>query len=254
MRRSVSGVTSVVLAVAILIASSCTADEAGTAAPPEAGASQQTPVCVVEIERTGDTFSVLQTAVDGSVSGDTLLVSGSCIGEATIVRTRLVLEGVPTGERPAPTLDGSGVGRVLTVGASRVVLRGLTVTDGRARMGGGVYLHDGSWLSLNDSSSVTGNTAEFRGGGIFSYMSTVTLNDSSSVTRNTAGGFGGGIYNLGTVTLNDAASITENTVTQGGGGIYNEPDSPGPVYVCSDEVAISPNDPDDPPKVRRACP
>jgi len=28
----------------------------------------------------------------------------------------------------------------------------------------------------------------------------------------------------------------------------------GRIYVCSDEVAISPNDPDDPPKVRHVCP
>lgn len=36
----------------------------------------------------------------------------------------------------------------------------------------------------------------------------------------------------------------------GGGGINIDPDYPARVYVCSDKVAISPNDPDDPPKTK----
>jgi hypothetical protein len=53
--------------------------------------------------------------------------------------------------------------------------------------------------------------------------------------------------------MNDSSSITGNTAGVAGGGIY-------PAYhgirirVCSDDVAISPNDPDDPPTVSHVCP
>jgi len=230
---------------------------APTATPREAEASDETPVygpCVVEIERTGDTFSVLQTAVFGSVSGDTLEIRGVCVGP-TAIRTRLALVGVPTTEQPNPTLDGGSFGTVLALSNARVALLGLTVTNGKTPFrGGGVYLQ-GGWLSLDDSSSVTGNTAGWQGGGIYNLGGTVTLNHSSSVTGNTAGTEGGGIYNLdGTVILNHASSVTGNTAEGDGGGIYVEPEGSGPVYVCSDEVRISPNDPDDPPKVLQVCP
>jgi len=44
----------------------------------------------------------------------------------------------------------------------------------------------------------------------------------------------------------DAASVTGSVAGIVGGGIFNDP--AGKVFVCSDLVAISPNDPDDPPE------
>jgi len=113
-------------------------------------------------------------------------------------------------------------------------------------------------LRLNDSASVAQNTSGGWGGGIYGYQARIILNDSSSVTGNTAESLGGGIYNgdAGTLILNDSASVVSNTAVRGG-GIYSGHgpyEHSGPIYVCSDEVAISPNDPDDPPKVRHVCP
>lgn len=321
------------------------------------------PTCSVENRGTGTRYETLRSAVDASVDHDVLLVTGTCVGETAIRGTTLRLVGVPTADRPHPTLDGEGVSRVLVVSHARVVIRDLTITDGRARFGGGGVLvwsgrltlkgsaavtgntatvgsggisnrgtlilggsaavtgntsrygsggihnhyrgtvvlrdtasvagndagrsgggidnwgtvvidgsaaiadnsaldegggiyNDGGTVTLTGSSSVTGNEAA-DGGGIFSgYGGTLTLNDRATVTGNTAAGHGGGIYNDddGTVTLDGSSSVTGNTAGRRGGGIRSRHGAGRRVYVCSDEVAIGPNDPDDPPDVRWVCP
>ena len=241
--------------------------------------------CEVTNAGTGTTYRTLQEAVDGSEEGDTLEVGGTCIGETVIRTTRLRLKGIATPEQPTPTLDGARLSRVLTVVSARVVIRDLAITNGKARSGGGINVSLANFLAtrplvtLRGDTSVTGNTARWYGGGIYNVGGTVILNDSASVTGNTAGTEGGGIFNYGDLILNGLASVTGNTAEDDGGGIYNvggtvilndsasvTGNTAGTegggiftfegrrVFVCSDEVAISPNDPDDPPKVRHVCP
>ncbi len=106
-------------------------------------------------------------------------------------------------------------------------------------------------LLLNDSASVSGNTAAANGGGLITWSSLI-MSGSSTVTGNTAGGSGGGVSTDDSVTMNDSSSVTGNTAGVAGGGIY--PDSHGiPIRVCSDDAAISPNDPDDPPTASHIC-
>jgi hypothetical protein len=113
-----------------------------------------------------------------------------------------------------------------------------------AGSGGGIYNWEAA-LILNDSSSVSMNTTAGSGGGIFGSYAETTMNDASSVSGNTARYGGGGISNEATLTLNGSSSVTGNTATNGfGGGIRNR--GLGHVYVCSDLVVLSPNDPDDP--------
>jgi hypothetical protein len=40
---------------------------------------------------------------------------------------------------------------------------------------------------------------------------TVTMNDTSSISGNSAGTDGGGVYNLGTLSVNGSSSISNNT-------------------------------------------
>jgi predicted outer membrane repeat protein len=123
-------------------------------------------------------------------------------------------------------------------------------TGDRASAGGGIFSIEGP-VTLNGSSSVSGNTAR-RGGGILS-QGAVTLNGSSSVSGNTARRRGAGIFirnSLGAVTLADLSSVTGNTARLHGGGIFNDG---GTVDACNSiganewTGAISPNTPDDPP-------
>jgi len=238
--------------------------------------------CEVTNAGTDITYPTLQEAVDAAASGDTLEVRGTCVGETIIRTTRVRLKGIPTPKQPTPTLDGARLSRVLLVVSAKVVIRDLVITNGKATNGGGIYASQ-RWhtpphprVTLSGDTSVTGNTARYGGGGIVNYGDLtlndsasvtenentagrgggifsggdgdITLNDSSSVTGNTAEEDGGGIYSYGILTLNDSSSVTGNTAIAGG-GIFIEPDSPGRVYVCSDQVTISPNDPDDPPEM-----
>jgi hypothetical protein len=262
--------------------------------------------CAVRNVRTDVVKSTLQGAVDASTSGDTLLVSGTCVGKTSIRNTSLRLKGLATAAQPVPTLDGARLSRVLFIKGARVTVRNLTVTRGKAEWGGGImvdrggrlvlegttsvsgnraqiaggiYLvHDGS-VTMRDHATVSGNLAKYRGAGMwinaYNEGGTLTMRDSSSIVGNhTRIAGGGGIYNEagavhmsgtstvsgnsagygggivvddgGSLTLDGSASVTGNTAVDVGGGVYAEVVE-DKVYVCSAQVAISPNSPDDPP-------
>ena len=114
--------------------------------------------------------------------------------------------------------------------------------------GGGVANTLGA-LTLNDSSTISGNTNPNNGGGILNESATVVLNDNSQVVGNVAL-LGGGIYNAGSssglgpasVTMNGVSKITGNTATGGqGGGVYSEPES---TVTMNDSSSITGNIPD----------
>lgn len=133
------------------------------------------------------------------------------------------------------------------------VLRGrASVRANRAKEGGGIYEYGGRLL-LKERSSVRGNRARYGGGGIAVQFDDVILAGSTSVRGNVAD-LGGGILGSGymgnLLSLRDQASVTFNTARDKGGGIWM-PKGGGSVLVCSPDVALSPNDPDDPPVV--AC-
>jgi hypothetical protein len=290
-RRLLGSALSTVLLLGVLAAA-----EPATAAP-----------CSVKNARTGVRYPRLQKAVHTSAQGDILMIRGICARSTNISEKTLRLKGVSTPAEPTPTLDGGGVGRVLVLRNAHIVIRDLTITNGKAQSGGGIYKVRGQltltgttsvtgnrarWVAgienrygrltlkgsssvdgntagtsiggiynhhgtvvLNDSSSVTGNTAKWQeAGGIAAANGSLTLNDSSSVTGNTAGSYAGGIFLFdgAILTLNDSSSVTGNTAKDHGGGVFSEWNSR--IYVCSGQVAISPNDPDDPPKVRHVCP
>jgi len=82
------------------------------------------------------------------------------------------------------------------------------------------------------------------------------LNDDAAIRGNIATGRGGGIINFyGTVELNDDATVVSNTAAKTGGGIKNQggPAHRGEIHICSDQVAISPNEPDDEPELLFVC-
>ena len=262
--------------------------------------------CAVKNGRTTVVKATLQGAVDASSSGDTLVVSGTCVGKTSIRNTSLHLKGLATAEQPEPTLDGARLSRVLYIKDAHVTVRNLTVTRGksewgggimvdrggrlvlegttsvsgnRAQIAGGIYLvHDGS-ATMRDHATISGNLAKYRGagmwinayneggsltmrdassivgnhtriaggGGIYNEAGTVRMSGTSSVSGNSAGYGAGIVVNDGaTLILDGSASVTGNTSINEGGGIYTEvPEDL--VYVCSAQVAISPNSPDDPP-------
>jgi len=100
-----------------------------TATLVQAGSAAGGPPCLVSKERSGPPARSLQAGVDAAAAGDTLIVRGTCIGTATITKD-LTLRGVSSGPFVA-TLDGNGVGPVLSVtGTVVVAIDNLLVTNG----------------------------------------------------------------------------------------------------------------------------
>jgi hypothetical protein len=97
-----------------------------------------------------------------------------------------------------------------------------TVTDNTAsQSGGGIYNYRGGNTILDRSATVSGNTAGGGGGGIYNDDqpgNIVTMNGSSSVSGN-SGSFGGGIYTFRTFVMNGSASVNGNDAKFSGGGI-----------------------------------
>jgi hypothetical protein len=122
------------------------------------------------------------------------------------------------------TVSGADASRVFQIDAGvRAELDGLTITQGRATEGGGIY--NAGTLTVSNS-ALSGNsvngTHEY-GGGIYN-SGTLTVSNST-LSGNSANGTpnygGGGIYNHGTMTLSNS-TLSGNTAIGIGGGIFND--------------------------------
>ena len=132
-------------------------------------------------------------------------------------------------------IDGTGVTVTVSAGdafgvmsvnsGTTAVINALTISNGSATQGGGIY-NQGT-LTITDS-TLTDNTAG-KGGAIYNDGGTVTISDSCVITSNRAtSSSGGGIYeNGGTVTIT-GSNLANNHATYGGG-----------VYVKSGSLTIT---------------
>jgi parallel beta-helix repeat protein len=137
--------------------------------------------------------SALQPAITGAAKGETLPVTGTCIGPFTISND-LTLDGIGRA-----VLDGSLAGRTVTVGGGAVVsLNHLIITNG---VGG---INNQGTLTVRNS-TVSGNTASNGpGGGINNAVGAILVVNVSTVKDNYALGAGGGINNNGSLTVHDS--------------------------------------------------
>ncbi len=98
-----------------------------------------------------------------------------------------------------------------------VTLDGVSIVNGKAGYGGGIYNMSGMLTVSN--STISGNAATFGGGGIHSIAGTVTV--SNSTLSGNSAEYGGGIVNdSGTLTVSNS-TISGNSAQRGGGGIVN---------------------------------
>jgi predicted outer membrane repeat protein len=195
--------------------------------------------CLVTNLDTGPQADTLQAAVDAASPSHRLTVEGTCYG-TTVIGKDLVISGIETETSGRPTLDGDGLGSVVTVLGAVVTIEDLMIEDGAATVGearwqgGGGILQSAGTLTLRDvvvhrntarrgggiassgtlilagATRITGNDAEERGGGVKVIGGRLTMNDASSISQNDAGG-GSGVYlDGGTLTMNDRSSIRGN--------------------------------------------
>jgi hypothetical protein len=187
-----------------------------------APAAAQAADCVA---KDGPTVSAdLQAVIDGASTGDTIIVTGTCVGNFAIpgggTATNLTLQGKKM-SISSNTLDGNGTGSVLTVGAGTTVhLKRLRIMNGTAFQGGGI-LNNGI-VRLEKKNRVIGNTSTSDGGGIFN-SGNLFLGGNTQISGNSAPGYGGGIYdNFGSVTMSGKAKVHDNSCGILGGGIYHD--------------------------------
>lgn len=115
--------------------------------------------------------------------------------------------------------------RIFTVvSGATVALRDLSISDGFAQHGGGIF--NAGTLTVENSSvsgNVSGNEEPWSGsdgGGIYN-TGTLTVT-ASTLSANNCGTGGGAIYNsAGTVTVTDCTISGNSAAIIGGGGIYN---------------------------------
>jgi parallel beta helix pectate lyase-like protein len=142
----------------------------------------------------------LQTAIDAASDGDTLVISGTCVGNFTLLKDLTL-----TGQGPRATLAGGPVSTDAVLTALEATIRRLTIRGG---LGDGIF-DPGARLTL-DHVTVRDNASA----GIALHFGTLTMVDST-VSHNGAEG----IVASGSDQSDD---IRRSTVSNNGGvGIYN---------------------------------
>jgi len=166
-------------------------------------------------------------AIALAASGDSIRVAAATYVEQLTIGVSLTITG---SSAPTTIIDGGGINTVVIVSNANahVGLSNVTVRNGYAGRGGGIY---NSGILTISSSTISGNSAFSRyssGGGVYN-RGTLTMNNTT-VSGNTerggvSAGLGGGIANSGTLTVNNS-TITGNFVSGAfgagfGGGIGN---------------------------------
>ena len=178
----------------------------------------------------------LRDAIAASVSGDVISVQVPEVYLSSELEINTSVTIVGNGYSAA--IDGQGKQTVFAINAStNVVLENLTIQDGYASVGAGIY--NLGTLSIRNC-TVSGNVATDAGAGIFN-DGTLAI-EGSTISGNTAALGGGGIYNVGVLTLSQSTvsgnslntSFIQNTR---GAGILNRGFGNAPISLSNCTIA-----------------
>jgi len=151
-----------------------------------------------------------------AANGDTITVAAGIYAESITITKPVTIAGAG---QDTTKLDGGNANQVLHINSGvNVTIRKITVQNGNANPGGGIYNAGG--LMLTDAAVIT-NTATTSGGGIFN-DAPGTINLKNVVISGNKAKSGAGIYNDGVATL-DSSTVNGNIAsTDNGGGIFNQ--------------------------------
>jgi nitrous oxidase accessory protein NosD len=160
-------------------------------------------------------YATIQSAIDASAWGDTVLVGPGVYEETLLMLTSVSLI---SSDGPAKTtIDGGGQGVCLTcrqVMDSTVVIRGFTFKDGVGLHGGGVFLNT-SFVTVEGNTFV-GDSAKY-GGGICALWSNSSIKNNTFDSNRAS--YGGALYTM-FISPRIDSNVVENNSALIGGGIY----------------------------------
>lgn len=164
-----------------------------------------------------DDYAAIQSAIDASVNGDTILVKPGTYHEHLTITKAITLKS--TDGPDVTILDGDNTGTVLSIlwDPARATIDGFTITNGNGWSGGGVYVIQADPTIRN--SVITGNKARY-GGGVYAYWGACYLTlENVTISNNAATYDGGGVYgNISCVPLSHS-TIVNNSAGGSGGAI-----------------------------------
>ncbi len=150
--------------------------------------------------------STIQFADD--LTNQTITLDGSALPDIT---QNVTITGLGANNL---AISGNNQSRVFTVdGGTQVSIADLTIEDGNADYGGGIY-NAGSTLTVSNC-TLSDNSASDNGGAIAGSSTTVS---NSCLTNNSAGENGGAI--AGSYITVSNSCLTNNSAGENGGGIY----------------------------------
>ena len=175
-------------------------------------------------------------AISLASSGDSIIVAPATYAENLVIGVSLKLIGSGTA---TTIIDGGGASTVVTISGGVVLLSKVTIRNGHATDGGGIY--NAGTLTISNS-TLSGNSASYQGGGVLN-SGKLTINQStfsengaaygaairnfkgltintSTFSGNSALYYGGGILNSGKLTIN-RSTFSGNSAGDSGGGIAN---------------------------------
>ena len=197
--------------------------------------------CYTYLSRSGQGYdsydaSAIQDGIDNAQAGEVIKIAGYCPiildsngqGQSISLNQSVTLQGGYTHTNwlaaPDPVsyptiLDGRGLARVIYGSYTDVTLSNLTITNGLAETGAGVYL-DTSVATLSNTLLIS-NSATSWGGGLYGVASAITV-QATQIVSNSAGSSGGGIYiTSGFLLVEQDSEVAYNqSNTSSGGGIY----------------------------------
>ncbi|WP_088256736.1 choice-of-anchor Q domain-containing protein [Fimbriiglobus ruber] len=143
------------------------------------------------------------------------IILGGTQLEITNTTVPVTIDGTANGAAGV-TVSGSDTSRVFQVdGGVTTALTGLTIEDGDATSGGGVYV--AGTVTITDG-TITGNTASFSGGGVEVLSGGAATITDSTITGNITDDTGGGVeVDGGSVTIT-GSTLSDNHADNGEGG------------------------------------
>jgi parallel beta-helix repeat protein len=180
-------------------------------------------------------YDTIQSAIDGSLSGDEIVVFPGIYNERiNFMGKNITLRSTNPSDPnvvASTIIDGLGLNGAVVVFKNsetiNAVIKGFTIQNGNNWTGAGIFIRESSPSIIGNI--ITGNYADVagEGGGLFIYQHSRPTISGNTITGNEAYNRGGGIYiGWSSDPIITSNIISNNTATWGGG-----------IYVCEDSSA-----------------